>query len=104
MSMNPEQLSREQRRHLRRMGAINEAGAPVRTPRTPPTQRPKEERTTPRQFLREVKGELRKVAWPTREEVRNYSIIVLIAVVLLTTLVAVLDYVFGTGALWLYDR
>ena len=104
MSMNPEQMSREQRRHLRRMGAINEAGAPVRTPRTAPPPRPKEERTTPRQFLREVRGELRKVAWPTREEVRNYSIIVLIAVVLITTLVAVLDYVFGLSVLWFYDR
>jgi preprotein translocase subunit SecE len=104
MSMNPEQLSREQRRHLRRTGAINEAGAPVRAPRTPPTPRPKEERTTPRQFLREVRGELRKVAWPTREEVKRYSIIVLIAVVLLTAMIALLDYVFGLGVLWLYDR
>jgi preprotein translocase subunit SecE len=104
MSMNPEQLSREQRRHLQRMGAINEAGAPVRTPRAAPQPRTKEERTSPRQFLREVRGELRKVAWPTREEVRNYSIIVLIAVVLLTTFVAVLDYVFGSASLWLYDR
>jgi preprotein translocase subunit SecE len=104
MSMNPEQMSREQRRHLRRMGAINEQGAPVRTPRTPPAPRPKEQRTTPAQFLREVKGELRKVAWPTREEVRKYSIIVLIAVVLVTALVALLDYGFGLGVLWLYDR
>jgi preprotein translocase subunit SecE len=104
MSMNPEQMSREQRRHLRRMGAINEAGAPVRAPRTAPAPRPKEERTTPRQFLREVRGELRKVAWPTKEEVRKYSIIVLIAVVLLTAFIALLDYVFGTAVLWLYDR
>lgn len=86
------------------MGAINEAGAPVRAPRTPPTPRPKEERTTPRQFLREVRGELRKVAWPTREEVKRYSIIVLIAVVLLTTMIALLDYFFGLAVLWLYDR
>ena len=104
MSMNPEQMSREQRRSLRRMGAINEAGAPVRTPRTPTAPRPKEERTSPRQFLREVRGELRKVAWPTKEEVRKYSIIVLMAVVLVTTLVALLDYGFGLGVLWLYDR
>jgi preprotein translocase subunit SecE len=104
MSMNPEQLSREQRRYLRKTGAVNEAGAPVRTPRTPPAPKPKEERTTPRQFLREVKGEIRKVAWPTREEVRNYSIIVLIAVVLFTAFVALLDYGFGLGVLWLYDR
>ena len=44
------------------------------------------------------------MAWPTREEVRNYSIIVLIAVILVTALVAVLDYVFGLSVLWLYDR
>ena len=99
MSMN-----REQKRQLQRMGAINEAGAPQRSRPTATPPRTKEERTTPRQFLREVKGELRKVAWPTREEVRNYSIIVLIAVVLFTTYVAVLDYGFGVGVLWLYDR
>ena len=102
--MNPEQMSREQRRHLRRMGAINEAGAPVRTARTAPAPRPKEDRTTPRQFLREVRGELRKVAWPTRPEVVNYSIIVLVAVVLLTAYVAVLDYGVGDVLLKLFER
>ena len=97
-------LNREQKRQLKKMGALTEQGTPTRAPRTAPAPRPKEERTSPRQFLREVRGELRKVAWPTREEVRNYSIIVLIAVVLVTTLVAVLDYAFGLGVLWLYDR
>ena len=51
-----------------------------------------------------MRGELRKVAWPTQEEVRKYSIIVLIAVVLLTAFIALLDYVFGSAVLWLYDR
>ena len=41
---------------------------------------------SPLQFLREVRGELRKVAWPTRSEVINYSIIVLVAVIILTAL------------------
>jgi preprotein translocase subunit SecE len=99
MSMN-----REQKRQMQRMGAINEHGAPTRTPRQAPAQQQREERTSPRQFLREVKGELRKVVWPTKDEVRNYSILVLITVVLFTTFVATLDWVAGSFSLWLFDR
>ena len=102
MSTTP--MNREQKRQMQKMGAMTAEGAPTRTPRTAPTPRPKEERTGFRQFLREVRAELRKVAWPTREEVRNYSIIVLITVVVFTAFVAVLDYLFGSAALWLYDR
>jgi preprotein translocase subunit SecE len=99
MSMN---LNREQKRQMRRMGAINESGAPVRGERPQPHK--VEERTPPAQFVREVKGELRKVSWPTRAEVRKYSLVVLAAVVLLTAYVAGLDYVFGSAVLWLFDR
>ena len=56
------------------------------------------------QFLREVRGELRKVAWPSRPEVVNYSIIVLVAVVVLTAYVAALDYGFGELLLKLFER
>ena len=101
MSMN---MNRQQKRQMQKMGAINENGAPVRTAPTAKTKSPKEERTGPREFLREVRAELRKVAWPTREEVRNYSIIVLVTVVVMTGLVALLDYLFGSLSLWLYDR
>lgn len=99
MSMN-----REQKRQMQKMGQINENGAPVRTPRTAPPPRSQDDRTSPRQFFSEVKGELRKVAWPTREEVRNYSILVLITVVLFTAMVATFDWVFGSAVLWMYDR
>ncbi len=51
-----------------------------------------------------MRAELRKVAWPTRPEIRSYSILVLITVVVFTTAVTVLDFIFGTGALWLFDR
>jgi preprotein translocase subunit SecE len=101
MSMN---MNRQQKRQMQKMGAINENGAPVRTQPTAKPKPPKEERTGPREFLHEVRAELRKVAWPTREEVRNYSIIVLVTVVLMTALVALLDYAFGSFSLWLYDR
>jgi preprotein translocase subunit SecE len=76
-------------------------GAPARTA---PAPRPRRERSSFPQFLREVRAELRKVAWPTRDEVRSYSILVLITVVVFTTAVTVLDFIFGTGALWLFDR
>jgi preprotein translocase subunit SecE len=51
-----------------------------------------------------VRGELRKVAWPTRPEIINYSIIVLITVVVLTTYIATLDFVFGEAVFKLFER
>jgi preprotein translocase subunit SecE len=42
-----------------------------------------------------VRGELRKVAWPTRQETIRYTIIVLVTVVVLTSLIGVLDWVFS---------
>ena len=55
------------------------------------------------QFVREVRTELRKVAWPTRAEVINYSIIVLVTVVILTALIALLDIVFSEWVLKLLN-
>ena len=98
-------MNRQQKRMLQRQGQLGTDGEPVARKRTaPPAPRPKEERTTPSQFLREVRGELRKVAWPTRSEVANYSIIVLVALILLTAYVAALDYGFGDLLLKLFER
>lgn len=47
-----------------------------------------------RQFIREVIAEMRKVLWPTRKEVVNSTIIVLVTVVVLT------GYVFGLDQLF----
>ena len=77
-------------RMLQRQGQLGADGEPQARKRSaaPPAPRPqKEQRTGPAQFIREVRGELRKVAWPTRPEVINYSIIVLVTVVLLTAYV-----------------
>jgi preprotein translocase subunit SecE len=98
-------MNRQQKRMLQRQGQLGSDGAPVARKRSaPPAPKPKEERTTPAQFLREVRGELRKVAWPTRAEVVNYSIIAFVAVVVLTAYVAVLDYGFGEVLLKLFER
>ena len=55
------------------------------------------------QFLREVRGELRKVVWPSRSETINYSIVVLVTVVVLTRVIYGLDWVFSTFILELFD-
>ena len=53
------------------------------------------ERTKPAQFVREVRAELRKVTWPTRDEVIRLSIVVLITLVVFTALVFGLDTLFA---------
>jgi preprotein translocase subunit SecE len=53
------------------------------------------ERTAPAEYVREVRGELRKVAWPNRQEVANYTVVVLVATAFLMGLVFVMDFVFG---------
>ncbi len=97
MSMN-----RQQKRMLQKQGEIDADGAPVRS-RRQTTQAPPQERTSPGQFLREVRGELRKVAWPTRAETVNYSIVVLITIVLLTGMIYGLDWLFSTFILELFE-
>jgi preprotein translocase subunit SecE len=100
-------MNRQQKRMLQKQGQIGADGAPVARKRpAPQAPRPaaREERTGPLQFLREVRGELRKVAWPTRSEVVNYSIIVLFTVVVLTAYIASLDFAFGEAIFKLFER
>ena len=99
-------MNRQQKRMLQRQGSLGSDGEPQarRRAATPAPPRPKDARTSPAQFVREVRSELRKVAWPSRSETINYSIIVLVAVILLTTYVAILDYGFGDLLLKLFSR
>ena len=62
-----------------------------------------EERTSPVQFGKEVKSELSKVSWPSRTEVINYSIVVLITVLVLTLFIGAIDWVFSTFVLELFE-
>jgi len=45
-------------------------------------------------FFRQVIAELRKVIWPTRNELINYTVIVIVFVSVMAAIVAGLDYVF----------
>ena len=90
MSMN-----REQKRAAQKGGQVNPDGSQTAVrDRKAPTQHLKSERTKPMQFLREVRAELKKVAWPTRDEVRRYSIIVLAALIVFTAFVFGIDFLF----------
>jgi preprotein translocase subunit SecE len=51
-------------------------------------------RTTPALFVRQVVSELRKVVWPTRREVRTYTIVALVFLCVLIAIVTSLDYGF----------
>ena len=97
--MSLDDLNREQKRQLRKMGALDEDGKPSRAQRQP---KKKSERTGIRQYLREVRDEMRKVAWPKWPEIRRYSIIVLVTVVVITAFVGGMDAVFGILSGWLY--
>ena len=88
---------------MRRMAQKQGSDKPARAPERRPTQGATTERTSPAQFLSEVRGELRRVAWPTRSEVINSTIIVLIAVVFMTSLIFGADYLWAKAVLFLYD-
>ncbi|MEO5724956.1 MAG: preprotein translocase subunit SecE [Ilumatobacteraceae bacterium] len=81
------------------MGALNDQGQPTRATATAR----KEGRVTPALYLREVRDEMRKVAWPKWPEVRRFSIIVLITVIVYTAFTFGLDSLFGVLTGWLYD-
>jgi preprotein translocase subunit SecE len=50
-------------------------------------------------FLREVVAELRKVIWPTKNQMITYTIVVIVFVAFMVALVGVLDLLFAKGVL-----
>ncbi len=101
--MSMDELNREQKRQLRKMGALDEKGQPTRVQRQAPPAA-KEDRVGPVQYINEVRDEMRKVAWPKWPEVRRMSIIVLATVVLYTAYIGGLDSLFGLLSTWLYEN
>ncbi|MHB1487655.1 MAG: preprotein translocase subunit SecE [Acidimicrobiales bacterium] len=98
-------MNRQTKRMMQRQGQVETDGSPA--PRSAPPRsapRPPSQRTSPAQFLREVRGELRKVAWPSRSEVINYSSVVLITLVLLVSFIFVLNFAFAKAVLFLFKQ
>ena len=90
-------MNRQTKRMMAKQGS-DKPRAPER--KTAPQQ--SRERTSPRHFLSEVRGELRKVAWPSRQEVINSTIVVLIMVTVMTALIFGFDYASAKAVLFLY--
>ena len=64
--------------------------------------REKRKRAGIRQFLRDVRQELRKVDWPNRRELGSYTVVVLATIVVMTAFVASLDYAFLKGVVRIF--
>jgi preprotein translocase subunit SecE len=52
-------------------------------------------RTSPATFLRQVLAELRKVVWPTQQQLITYFVVILAFVVVIMAVVSLLDLGFG---------
>ena len=85
---------------------------PVRGGGTAVRERPREKKDVRRagpvgvigRFIREIIGELRKVIWPTRNELLTYTAVVIVFVTIITTIVALLDYGFAKAILFSFGN
>jgi preprotein translocase subunit SecE len=62
----------------------------------------KRDRTTPALFTRQVVSELRKVIWPTRNELVTYTVVALTFIIFMTVIVTSLDYGFTKLMFWIF--
>ncbi len=92
---------------MQRQGQVEADGSPSTRRPVQPAARPqaKPQMSVPGrvvEFSREVRSELRQVAWPTRAEVANSASVVFITLVLLVCLIFVLNYAFSHAVIFLF--
>ncbi len=99
-------MNRETKRMMQRQGQVEADGSPAsrRPPPGQPGKRPARQRTTPMQFTREIRDELRQVAWPNRAELVNYTTVVFFTLVLMICLIFALNFVFGKGVFFMFQK
>ncbi|MDH2427083.1 preprotein translocase subunit SecE [Sphaerisporangium sp. TRM90804] len=78
--------------------AIDTRGEAADRPSRPSGETVKK-RTSPALFYRQVVAELRKVIWPTRKDLINYTIVVLVFVLLMVGIVSGMDFLLTEGVL-----
>ena len=61
-------------------------------------------KTSPGEFLRQVRAEAGKVVWPTREETTRTAIFVAIMMVILAVFFLGIDSIFGSVVRWLLEQ
>jgi preprotein translocase subunit SecE len=62
-----------------------------------------DKRTSLPVFYRQVIAELRKVVWPTQEQLTTYFIVVMVFVLFMVAYVSVLDLGFGKFVFWVFS-
>lgn len=90
-------MNRQAKRAMQRQQRAGGERAPAPARGRQALESKKRERTGFRQFLREVRQELKKVNWPDRRQMLTYTTVVLVTVVVLTSFVFALDFVIGKG-------
>jgi preprotein translocase subunit SecE len=96
-------VNREFKRRMRREQQAHER-ATLRGQRPPVPVQQRRERLKVRQYLGEIRSELRRVMWPTRSEVFTYSVVVVFVVSILTGVVFALDLGFAQAIVELFRR
>ena len=103
-------MNRETKRMLQRQGQMEPDGSPstrraqAQQPRTRPQPQVVRESIGSRilEFLREVRSEWRQVAWPTRNEIMNSSVVVFVVLVALVSFIFGLNWLFSHGFIDLF--
>jgi len=70
--------------------------------RSPVRSDKRRDRTSPVTFYRQVVAELRKVVWPTQQQLVTYLIVVVVFVLAMIAYVSVLDLAFGKLIFWVF--
>jgi len=90
---------------MQRQGQVGADGAPAsRRTSVQDVQRRRRDRATPREFVRQIREEMRQVSWPTRPEVINYTSIVFFVLVFMTSLIFGLGFGFSKFVTFLFVR
>jgi preprotein translocase subunit SecE len=97
MNRQMKRMQERAERQQKRGGADRTAAPPAAARRAQASE--KRKRAGIRQFLREVRLELKKVDWPSRRELVSYTVVVLATLIVTTAYVAGLDFVFSKAIL-----
>jgi preprotein translocase subunit SecE len=87
-------MNRQVKRQMAKQGTDKPRAAQSAGGRRPPAG-PQTERTGPRTYLREVQAEMKRVAWPPREEIINSTVIVIVGVIVMAGLIFLFDWLAG---------
>jgi preprotein translocase subunit SecE len=99
-------VNRETKRMLQRQGQLDKSGEPAAPVKSVPAQaRSKADparRGGIKKYFNDVKSELKKVKWPSRQDVVSYSSLVFVVLVLVIAFIFGLNLVFSKLVFFLF--